>query len=535
MSLDDAFNFVDLESDDILDNILHTEESSRKTSPLWNYVDCKSPAHPGVPVCKRCNYVFSIKSSNTTIERHLLNKHNIIIPKVRKQTTLNFKCTDPWPTKEKLVRDKAVVIWIIDNQQPFSVVENEKFIEMMHIFDPRYKIPDRHQIKEMIIDEFNERHSNIGYDLQKISSKVSFTANMWTSTISSEAYLGLTIHYIDQNWVLRRFLLDIIPFKVRHTGINMAAAITNVLNEFNLAEKLEYLRPEIDIETRWNSTYYMLCKLQRMETALKMLAAKHDSVCELMPDVEAWTKIKETVIILEPLERATKNLSGSLYPTIADVRFYFNEIRDHLKYCVEREDGFGQYMLAASINEKLKEYWLIIDNNTTISSILDPRNKISLFEPGEPTTNAIAALREQFSFYLSQKPQSQASLPSTSSREYFRQLKKRRIGVTAETTLPPSPSPDFAEIERYLALPCDENVEALLWWQAHSTEFPVLSLMAKDYLAIQSTSVACEQAFSVAGNTITKVRNCLCPETARASLCTKSWIENNIGEQIRLK
>ncbi|GES93002.1 hypothetical protein GLOIN_2v1484476 [Rhizophagus clarus] len=81
-------------------------------------------------------------------------------------------------------------------------------------------------------------------------------------------------------------------------------------------------------------------------------------------------------------------------------------------------------MLAASINEKLKEYWLIIDNNTTISSILDPQNKISLFKPGEPMTNAIAALR-----------------------------------VTAETTLPPSPSPDFAEIERYLALPCDENVK----------------------------------------------------------------------------
>ncbi|EXX73614.1 hypothetical protein RirG_058780 [Rhizophagus irregularis DAOM 197198w] len=59
--------------------------------------------------------------------------------------------------------------------------------------------------------------------------------------------------------------------------------------------------------------------------------------------------------------------------------------------------------------------------------------------------------------------------------------------------------------------------------------------MAKDYLAIQSTSVACEQAFSVAGNTITKVRNRLCPETARALLCTKSWVENNIGEQIRLK
>ncbi|GBC02424.1 hypothetical protein RclHR1_04610010 [Rhizophagus clarus] len=128
----------------------------------------------------------------------------------------------------------------------------------------------------------------------------------------------------------------------------------------------------------------MLCKLQRMETALKMLAAKYDSVRELIPDVEAWTKIKTP-----------------------EIKFLF-------------------------LNQ----------------------------------------------------PQSQASLPSTSSREYFRQLKKCHIGVIAETTLPPSPSPDFAEIERYLALPCDENVEALLWWQAHSTEFPVLSLMAKDYLTI---------------------------------------------------
>lgn len=88
------------------------------------------------------------------------------------------------------------------------------------------------------------------------------------------------------------------------------------------------------------------------------------------------------------------------------------------------------------------------------------------------------------------------------------------------------------EIDRYLALPHDENADPLLWWRAHSTEFPILSSMARDYLAIQATSVACEQAFSIAGNTITKTRNRLDSETVRASLCAKSWIENNIGEQI---
>jgi len=51
----------------------------------------------------------------------------------------------------------------------------------------------------MTILEFNSRHSNIQYDLSKILEKVSFTANMWTLILISELYLGLTIHYVDQN------------------------------------------------------------------------------------------------------------------------------------------------------------------------------------------------------------------------------------------------------------------------------------------------------------------------------------------------
>ena len=150
-NLDDAF-FSDI--DDIYNNSDNNSDNdisiSRKTSSLWTYITYKNPAHLGEPVCKKYNYVFSIKSGNSSIERHLLSKHNIIIPKVKRQTTLKFKCTDPWPAKEKMERDRAVIIWIIVDQQPFSVVENKLFIKMMNIFDFRYKVPDRHQIKVMV-------------------------------------------------------------------------------------------------------------------------------------------------------------------------------------------------------------------------------------------------------------------------------------------------------------------------------------------------------------------------------------------------
>ena len=88
---------------------------------------------------------------------------------------------------------------------------------------------------------------------------------------------------------------------------------------------------------------------------------------------------------------------------------------------------------------------------------------------------------------------------------------------------------NFNEIDNYLNTSSDLNTDPLLWWKEHQNEYPVLSSIAKDYLVIQATSVAAEQAFSVAGNTITSIRNRLDPETARTTLCLKSWIENEIG------
>ena len=88
---------------------------------------------------------------------------------------------------------------------------------------------------------------------------------------------------------------------------------------------------------------------------------------------------------------------------------------------------------------------------------------------------------------------------------------------------------EFDEIDSYLNTSNDINADPLLWWKEHQNEYPILSLIAKDYLSIQVTSVAAEQAFSVAGNTITPTRNKLDPETTRATLCLKSWIENEIG------
>ena len=84
------------------------------------------------------------------------------------------------------------------------------------------------------------------------------------------------------------------------------------------------------------------------------------------------------------------------------------------------------------------------------------------------------------------------------------------------------------DLEKYILHDLEDNVEPLLWWKAQTKEYPILSQIARDFLSIQATSVASEQAFSVAGHTITAERNRLHADTARATLCVKSWISNSI-------
>ena len=194
--------------------------------------------------------------------------------------------------------------------------------------------------------------------------------------------MGLTIHYVDSDWNLRTFLLDIIPFAVKHSGANIAQEIMHVLNEFNISnriialttdndsamiacgkeiaaafdgeissmefshyrcaahvlnlgvkkglkcannsitkarkimnkiknstrlcdslrafcnlKKIKYLKPILDVETRWNSTYYMLKRFQELEPALVLLAADDRSISDLYPNDNDWSSIKVSKLI----------------------------------------------------------------------------------------------------------------------------------------------------------------------------------------------------------------------------------------------
>ena len=81
-----------------------------------------------------------------------------------------------------------------------------------------------------------------------------------------------------------------------------------------------------------------------------------------------------------------------------------------------------------------------------------------------------------------------------------------------------------AELSLFRSEPA-ASCDPLVWWKANSFRFPILSTLARKYLAIPATSVPSERAFSAAGHIVNKKRACLHPETVNMLV----FLSNNIS------
>ena len=93
----------------------------------------------------------------------------------------------------------------------------------------------------------------------------------------------------------------------------------------------------------------------------------------------------------------------------------------------------------------------------------------------------------------------------------------------------PSSSSSSSELDRYVGEtlePFDKNVhfDILQWWKVNSPRFPILSLMARDLLAIPISTVASESVFSTSERVLDSYRSSLGDKTIECLICTQDWL-----------
>ena len=135
---------------------------------------------------------------------------------------------------------EKVVKYIVKDMAPLSTIASKNFRDMLHEFEPRWQAPNRETLIDDLIPSWYEMvKGELLSDFVKVTH-VSMTSDAWTSN-AQDHYLAFTVHYISEDWVLKRAVLKTKAVYVPQTCVNVAVEIDDVLAEFGIKDKVRMI------------------------------------------------------------------------------------------------------------------------------------------------------------------------------------------------------------------------------------------------------------------------------------------------------
>lgn len=293
----------------------------------------------------------------------------------------------------------------------------------------------------------------------------------------------------------------------------------------------KFVKPVLDVPTRWNSTYDMLCRALRLQKPLQIMFTElqrskkrdDDSYCLEASD---WDNFLQMAEFLKKFKEACEVSCGDKYPSVSVVVPLYNTLLDHVSTYIKanspddlNEFSSAMFQAASSCHEVLVNYYDVTSDACTVATVLDPRLKLEYYQTDEEGNqesvgNIKKVLTHVFRSYVPNDSSiAIATFPAKNTSILSSIYKKKKIVSSVE-------------LEEYLKQPTvSMNTNPLKWWKVNEEQFPNLAMMARDYLAIPGTSASSERLFSSGRQLITDFRCSLSPSTIQACMCLKNWLE----------
>lgn len=127
----------------------------------------------------------------------------------------------------KQKRDKiyiATLEWLIGDLLPFSTLDSDLFRAMVKAYIPNIDPPCSATIRALLVDHRLKLTEQLRDLLDRTLIYGAITVDSWTSR-SNKSYLGITPHWLDENFMSYECALDMVPQPERHTAANTARLI----------------------------------------------------------------------------------------------------------------------------------------------------------------------------------------------------------------------------------------------------------------------------------------------------------------------
>lgn len=304
---------------------------------------------------------------------------------------------------------------------------------------------------------------------------------------------------------------------------------------------ISYVKPSIDVITRWNSTYEMLKIAFRMKTALKMLCQDCEELKKFDVLDEEWSSLDKLLPLLGNINYITNLLSHEKTPTLPTAVVAFNVLLDKIECTMasfesnkNKLDTALAFALQSGRDKMLKHYvkcnWVY-----SISLILDPRHRYESFDSTQwgkdlkkETIQKFEDLYRSHYYHATDRV-----LEEEKKKVEKKEMDSDFLDLSSIYSAKKKSEHWREEINRYLDIPeVQMDVDVLQWWKKNAALFPCLSKMARDILAIPASSVSVERFFSTGSLVMTKLRASLKDETLRQLMLINSWSKSTLRVEI---
>jgi len=136
--------------------------------------------------------------------------------------------------RRQLQFDMWTTEYLVEASLPFSHVESKAFRKFVLRLNPKVTVKaattfSRSKLPKLYETMKYELDCKLEEDLDDISC-VGFTTDLWTSR-ANDAFMSLTLHYINDKWEMERFVLTCIPFAGRHTAVRMVKVLDDSIKD----------------------------------------------------------------------------------------------------------------------------------------------------------------------------------------------------------------------------------------------------------------------------------------------------------------
>ena len=294
------------------------------------------------------------------------------------------------------------------------------------------------------------------------------------------------------------------------TFFHQSVKATEKLKEVQQQLKLPEHKLIQEVDTRWNSTFYMFERIveqyQAITTAL-CLSGRND-LCLSTADIKL---LEATLSVLQPFEAATREISADQYVSISKAIPLARSLQ-HLTAGSSCETSLGSKLSA----QMRRRYTAIEQAHVlALSTLMDPRMKKMAFSNREAARQGEQWIIQEAKDLIAQESTAGAQVPQNdkTAESHGEQnspglwdLFDQKV-VDSQFTRS-STSKATVEVQTYFGEDVLPRLEdPLNWWRIHEKRFNLLSQLAKKYLSIPGTSVPSERLFSKAGELVSIQRN----------------------------